>query len=121
MNIALHILSINIQIHIQDLQITEETLSYTDDEQISLVEYRNLFMITVKLPLLRRKRSSNPTVISDGYDISLSYDGINFGDNISIIIYDDQHYSCNSTTKYCETMLDNPQVSLSNIVIEIFF
>ncbi|XP_063442416.1 von Willebrand factor D and EGF domain-containing protein-like [Mytilus trossulus] len=82
-------------------QILENGLLYTQSEELVLAEYRNPFMITLNLPASRKKRSVDNKVLSEGYDISFSYDGQNFGKKTSIIIYDDLKYSCNTTAKTC--------------------
>lgn len=86
-------------------QILQNDVLYTSGENIVLATYRNSFMITMDIPASRRKRSTDNAVLSDGYDISLSYDGQNFGEEIRIIIYDDLQYSCNATTQTCITLV----------------
>ncbi|XP_063440470.1 uncharacterized protein LOC134721414 [Mytilus trossulus] len=88
-------------------QILENDLLYTTSAELVLAEYRNQFMITLNLPASRKKRSVDNKVFSEGYDISFSYDGQNFGKEASIIIYDDLKYSCNTTTKTCQSLIVN--------------
>ncbi|CAC5375044.1 unnamed protein product [Mytilus coruscus] len=88
-------------------QILENDLLYTPSEELVLAEYRNPFMLTLDLPTSRKKRSADNKVLSEGYDISFSYDGQNFGKETSIIIYDDLKYSCNTTTKTCISLIVN--------------
>lgn len=86
-------------------QILQNGVLYTSGEDIVLATYRNSFMITMDIPASRRRRSTDNAVLSNGYDISLSYDGQNFGEEIRIIIYDDFQYSCNATTQTCITLV----------------
>jgi hypothetical protein len=41
---------------------------------------------------MRIRRSTDKTV--EGYDVALSYDGINYGDSVSVIIYDEDCFAC---------------------------
>ncbi|XP_071174260.1 von Willebrand factor D and EGF domain-containing protein-like [Mytilus edulis] len=86
-------------------QILENDLLYTQRDELVLAKYRNPFMLTLNLPASRKKRSVDNAVLSEGYDISFSYDGQNFGEETSIIIYDDLKYSCNITTKTCISLI----------------
>ncbi|XP_076109588.1 uncharacterized protein LOC143078620 [Mytilus galloprovincialis] len=90
---------------VKDIEILQNDVLYTSGEDIVLATYRNSFMITLDIPASRKKRSTDNAVLSDGYDISLSYDGQNFGEEIRIIIYDDLQYSCNATTQTCITLI----------------
>lgn len=68
-------------------------------------EYRAPNLISVVLPFYTRKRKrSISSEYGLGFDISLSYDNTNFGEDLTFIIYDDSCYSCNSATSTC-TML----------------
>ncbi|CAC5416234.1 unnamed protein product [Mytilus coruscus] len=108
-NILGDFLSSTVWCKIKYFQIFQKEVVYTPGEEMFLAEYRNLYMVSLELPFSRKKRSTNGPVMSDGYDISLSYDGINFGDDISMVIYDDQKYSCNVTLKTCITLNDSPE------------
>ena len=79
----------------------DRTVYYTAKDKIVPAEYRNMFTVSVPLPSPRRKRSSSETVMADGFQIRLSNDGVNFGHYVSIIIYDDSCYSCNTTSIKC--------------------
>lgn len=83
------------------LQIQQTSILYTSEFEILKAEFRNVFMVTVELQSSRRKRSTQSTTTPEGYEISLSNDGIHFGENFSIIIYDEDCYSCNSTSVSC--------------------
>ncbi|XP_063435756.1 von Willebrand factor D and EGF domain-containing protein-like [Mytilus trossulus] len=85
----------------RSFQILQSFILYTSEFEALKAEFRNVFMVTVELQSLRRKRSSQSTTTPEGYEISLSNDGIHFGENFSIIIYDEDCYSCNSTSVSC--------------------
>ncbi|XP_052063299.1 von Willebrand factor D and EGF domain-containing protein-like [Mytilus californianus] len=100
-------------------QILENDLVYTPSEELVLAEYRNPFMLTLDLPTSRKKRSADNKVLSEGYDISFSYDGQNFGKETSIIIYDDLKYSCNTTAKTCISLIVDESAETKKDVIMI--
>ncbi|XP_071168610.1 von Willebrand factor D and EGF domain-containing protein-like [Mytilus edulis] len=85
----------------RSFQILQTSILYTSEFEILKAEFRNVFMVTVELQSSRRKRSTQSTTTPEGYEISLSNDGIHFGENFSIIIYDEDCYSCNSTSVSC--------------------
>ncbi|CAC5375040.1 TN [Mytilus coruscus] len=105
MNIFGEFLTTSVWCKRRHFQILENDLLYTPSEELVLAEYRNPFMLTLDLPTSRKKRSVDNKVLSEGYDISFSYDGQNFGKETSIIIYDDLKYSCNTTTKTCISLI----------------
>ncbi|CAC5420228.1 unnamed protein product [Mytilus coruscus] len=75
---------------------------YTSDYQAYEGQYRNSFLVSCELPSARRKRRSNSeSIIADGYEISLSNDGTNFGDNVKILIYDQECFSCYLENNTC--------------------
>ncbi|VDI39774.1 Hypothetical predicted protein [Mytilus galloprovincialis] len=100
-------------------QILENDLLYTTINEVVSVEYRNPFMLTLDLPTSRKNRSVDSNVLSEGYDISFSYDGQNFGKETSIIIYDDLKYSCNTTTKTCISLIVDESTETKQNVIMI--
>lgn len=63
----------------------------------------------------RKKRSASLSEV-EGYKISLSYDGTNFGDEVTIMIYDESCYSCNSTTETCVLLDSCPFISTTEFV-----
>ncbi|CAC5391221.1 unnamed protein product [Mytilus coruscus] len=76
--------------------------SYKSDYQTYDGQYRNSYLISCNLPSARRKRRSPAeSIIADGYEISLSTDGNNFGDNVKIMIYDLECYSCYMENNTC--------------------
>ncbi|VDI64064.1 Hypothetical predicted protein [Mytilus galloprovincialis] len=82
-------------------QILENETVYISNGTVVKADYRNSFMVTCELQSSRRKRSIAETIIADGYEISVSNDGIHFGDSVRIIIYDELCHECNSTTITC--------------------
>jgi hypothetical protein len=46
----------------------------------------------------------------DGYDVALSYDGINYGDYVSVIIYEEDSFACNATTVSCVRLVSYPLI-----------
>lgn len=69
-------------------------------------EYRAPNIISIALPSStnKKQRRSVSSEYGLGFDISLSYDDTNFGDDLMFIVYNDRCYNCNSTTTTC-TML----------------
>ncbi|XP_076113589.1 uncharacterized protein LOC143081758 [Mytilus galloprovincialis] len=72
-------------------------MSGTETFVSAVYSYENL--ISCEFPSTRRRRSTDN--IPEGYDISLSFDQTNYGDTVSIIIYDDDCFTCNSTSIIC--------------------
>ena len=60
----------------------------------AVYQYEN--MASCDIPTSRKRRSTDKSV--DGYDLSMSYDGTNYGDSVSFIIYDEDCIACNATT-----------------------
>ncbi|XP_052066099.1 uncharacterized protein LOC127705790 [Mytilus californianus] len=77
-------------------------LSGTEAIVSAVYSYENL--ISCDFPNSRKRRSTDNR--PEGYDISLSFDQTNYGDTVSIIIYDDDCFNCNSTSVTC-TELDS--------------
>lgn len=85
-------------------RLTEFTISangmeFSDTHVIRKAQYNNEYSISCPLQSGRRKRSTD--VLANGYKISLSYDGRNFGDIVSIIIYDESCVTCDKDTMTC--------------------
>lgn len=74
---------------------------FTDGAEYQKVLYRNPTMITVSLSKSRRKRSTTEISGPEGYELSFSYDGINYGNKSTIIIYDEDCYSCTQDPVIC--------------------
>ena len=60
----------------------------------AVYQYEN--MASCDIPTSRKRRSTDKSV--DGYDLSMSYDGTNYGDSVSFIIYDEDCIACKATT-----------------------
>lgn len=58
-------------------------------------------MISVNLESPRRKRSTDDAVMADGFELSLSNDGKQFGNSVSIFIFDEQCFKCDTKSKKC--------------------
>lgn len=83
----------------------DDLIIITSDWEADSAEYRSMFMVSVNLHNNRKRRSVSNDKTAEGYEISLSYDNQNYGDVVSIIIYDETCYSCNSTTRTCITLV----------------
>jgi hypothetical protein len=70
------------------------TTHYTTDSRAT---YRSSTLITVDIPAVRQKRQAVVNKRADGFEISLSYDGIKFGKPMAFLIFDDLCFDCNST------------------------
>ncbi|XP_063435757.1 von Willebrand factor D and EGF domain-containing protein-like [Mytilus trossulus] len=90
----------------RSFQITENGTVYTSGNETDTAEYRHLFMVTVPLKISRRKRSTEESMHSpEGYEISLSNDGSNFGESFNMIVYDENCFTCNSTSVTCDALV----------------
>lgn len=58
-------------------------------------------MVSVDLQSVRRKRSASDTVMAEGFELSFSNDGQEFGNIGTVVIYDEQCVTCNATSKEC--------------------
>lgn len=93
---------------------------YISNGTVVKADYRNGFMVTCELQSSRRKRSIAETIIADGYEISVSNDGIHFGDSVRIIIYDELCHECNSTTITCIVLVCFHKIMIQKYVYKIF-
>ncbi|VDI04073.1 Hypothetical predicted protein [Mytilus galloprovincialis] len=76
--------------------------SYVSNYQTYDGQYRNSYLVSCELPTARRKkRATSESVIADGYELSLSTDGNNFGDSVKIMIYDLECFSCYLENNTC--------------------
>ena len=62
-------------------------------------------MVSVSLATSRRKRSKIEIRSPEGFDLSFSSDGVNFGNTTSIIIYDEECYSCTKDPVVCVVLV----------------
>lgn len=59
-------------------------------------------MIRVTFPTnYRKRRTPFKNVYASGFNISLSYDEINYSDSVTLVIYNDLCYSCSASTMEC--------------------
>ncbi|XP_076111545.1 von Willebrand factor D and EGF domain-containing protein-like [Mytilus galloprovincialis] len=66
----------------------------------------NSYMVSCDLPHARQKRSTTSEIIfAEGYEISVSNDGSNFGEDVTILVYDEECFSCETVNVTC-TALD---------------
>ena len=83
------------------LKASENGKKITSDRGATVTEaiyyYEN--MVSCDIPTAPKRRSPDNSV--DGYDVSLSYDGTNYGDSVSFIIYDEDCFTCNAATVTC--------------------
>lgn len=64
--------------------------------------YSSSMLMYCKLPGFRRKRSVDVDVIPTGFHISVSNNGKNYTEPLTILLYDSLCYECNITTMTCE-------------------
>ncbi|XP_076099859.1 uncharacterized protein LOC143069213 [Mytilus galloprovincialis] len=95
-------------------QINGDSITYADTVIVK-AEYRNSFMVSVALHGNRRKRSTLDPVMAEGYELSLSNDGIVFGDAVNLIIYDDDCYDCNASSISCVVVDSCPDFTTTDI------
>ena len=83
------------------LKVSENGKQLTSGRGATVAEavYQYEYMVSCDIPASRKRRSTDNSV--DGYDLSLSYDGTNYGDSVSFVIYDENCFSCNATTVTC--------------------
>lgn len=58
-------------------------------------------MVSVDLQSARRKRSVSDDIMAEGFELSFSNDGQEFGGIVNVVIYDQQCFTCNATSKEC--------------------
>lgn len=63
--------------------------------------YSSSFLMYCKLPESRKKRSVEFKVLATGYYISVSNNGVNYTDPLTILVYDSVCYECNATSMIC--------------------
>ncbi|CAC5402536.1 unnamed protein product [Mytilus coruscus] len=95
-------------------QINGDSITYADTVTVK-AEYRNSFMVSVDLKGNRRKRSTMNPVMAEGYELRLSNNGIEFGDAVNIIIYDEDCFDCNASFISCVVIESCPDFITTNI------
>lgn len=64
--------------------------------------YINPTVLRVNFPTnYRKRRTPFKNVYASGFNISLSYDEINYSDSLTLVIYNDLCYSCSASTLEC--------------------
>lgn len=58
-----------------------------------------------ELPAARSKRSIDIANVATGFHISISNNGKDFTDQLSMLVYDSVCYSCNITTFECDELV----------------
>ncbi|XP_052075060.1 von Willebrand factor D and EGF domain-containing protein-like isoform X2 [Mytilus californianus] len=113
-NIYGDFLSTEIWYKIRYFKVVDNSKSYSSNWEVNKAEYRNMFMVTVELNVARKTRASSGNKMAEGYEITLSNDGTNFGDEVTILIYDDGCFSCNLSMtcvslEVCESSIENQE------------
>ena len=67
--------------------------------------YSSLFLMKCQIPEERRKRSLDTTRVASGYCISISNDGVNFTDEVSVLAFDPKCYVCNTSVFKCSKVV----------------
>ncbi|CAC5411154.1 unnamed protein product [Mytilus coruscus] len=86
-----------IQSCVSDIKVVDSSKLYSSNWEINKAQYRNIFMVTVDLGVSRKTRSASEPTMAEGHEITLSNDGTNFGEEVTILIYDEACFSCNSS------------------------
>ncbi|CAC5389963.1 unnamed protein product [Mytilus coruscus] len=71
--------------------------------------YKSSFFMLCELPATRSKRSVDFAIVATGFHISISNNGKDFTDQLSMLVYDSLCYSCNSTTFECKELITCPK------------
>ncbi|CAG2238562.1 unnamed protein product [Mytilus edulis] len=101
-NIMGHFMPPDVWCNIQHFEILENNRSYTGPPTISKAVIKHSYMVSCEFANARRKRStSDATVFADGYEISVSNDGSNYGEVVTLIVFDEECYSCNTVNVTC--------------------
>lgn len=74
------------------------TILVTGDSFTYPGTYVSDFFMYCELPPSRRKRSVDSNDYLNGYNISISNNGVDFTEELTTIIYDQQCYDCNLTS-----------------------
>ncbi|VDI67407.1 Hypothetical predicted protein [Mytilus galloprovincialis] len=117
-NVYVDMLSETVWYRIRHFQIWDDLIIITSDWETDSAEYRSMFMVSVNLHNNRKRRSVSNDKTTEGYEISLSYDNQNYGDVVSIIIYDETCYSCNSTTRTCINLAGCESSNLKSEIVK---
>ncbi|XP_063420087.1 uncharacterized protein LOC134705260 [Mytilus trossulus] len=91
--------------HFQILKGSHVVMSDQDTIQ---ADYRNRYMVSVDLQSARRKRSVSGDVLAEGFELSFSNDEKEFGGIVNVVIYNEQCFTCNATSKECYPVVSCP-------------
>lgn len=84
-------------------EVYNKTKKYTGNDDTIKADYRNDYLVSVSLvPLGRKKRSSSEKPMAEGYDLQFSNNGAEYGDPVSMLIFDQQCYDCDFTSNTCK-------------------
>lgn len=87
---------------LDEFKITDLGMTRTLTTYLSRANFINPTLLKVDFPTnYRKKGSPSENVYASGFNISLSYDEINFSDSLTIVIYNDLCYSCSAFTLQC--------------------
>ncbi|XP_052071137.1 uncharacterized protein LOC127709569 [Mytilus californianus] len=84
----------------QHFTIAEDGKQLSGSTHIKTAVFSFDNMISCEFPESSRKRRSTNDG-AEGYDIYLSYDQINYGDSVTVIIFDEDCFTCNVSTSTC--------------------
>lgn len=109
------------------VQISDSGKSASISTHTTKATYVSLTIIKAELPTTSRSKRSYP-LYGRGFDISLSYDGINFGDIMPLVIFNDKCYNCSAITLECNKtviyiiLFQNIQLKTKwNFVLQVLF
>ncbi|XP_076095131.1 uncharacterized protein LOC143065418 [Mytilus galloprovincialis] len=69
-------------------QILKGSYGFTTVYDIVHADYRNLFMVSVGLPSVRRKRTAVGNIVAEGFELCFSNDGLEFGNIVNVVNID---------------------------------
>lgn len=87
---------------LDEFEITDLGRTRTLSTYLSRATYINPTILKVDIPTsYRKKRSPSINVYASGFYISVSYNGKNYSDSVTLVIYNDLCYSCSALTTEC--------------------
>lgn len=87
----------------------DETFMYTG-------KFRSSFFMNCELPETRRKRSTDDQKNVEGYDVSVSNNGLVFTEPLTIIVFDSLCFKCNLTELQCDELVSTSTCLITNFV-----
>lgn len=67
--------------------------------------YKSSFMMYCELPPSRQKRSVNTNSPATVYTVTISNNGMDFTEELTIMVFDSSCYSCNTSSLSCEILV----------------